>query len=681
MNREQAREKIKQDICAEDYLKPAPNHSAHNHAGYCCPYCGSGTHGAGSTGAVKYYPATNTWHCHACDRGGDVIDAYSLYNGGDYNEALTYLAAQIGVIINDHEEGAGRPTERPQNDKPQQKDKQPDQQINPAQIVDFTAYYKLCSYRLPEQAAIDYLEARGISLNTAVNCGLGFDPQADPAAAPGAMADEYKAHPTPRIIAPCTDSFYIARSIDPNTPAAYKAPNPKGTHTQIFNTAALYSGAGVVFVCEGIFDALSFIEAGHAAIATNGKGNGKLLLQQLEGRPTKAAIVIVPDNDPDPKTAEQAAELNRQLQALNVKSIVYNIAGSYHDANDALTHDRAAFEQNIAAAMQEISRDDLTDFLEKIQTEAYKAKQTGLRFFDDLLGGGILPQSLLLLLAAPAAGKTTLCAQIAERMAEQGEPFIYFNLEMSREQMLAKAISTKLYRKGYSQTTKQILQGYSWTDKDRQQITQAVNEYRRDIYPYLKYNPGNIGSNLEDILQYIDRAGKEAQAEGKPAPAIVIDYLHKLTSSDRTIKGEPGEIVKKAVDGLKQYAIKYNTFVITIAAVNRESIKAGKIQIHSGRDSSGIEFEGDYILTLNYRDVDSGKVNVNDNDEMERLQTAERRDMILRLAKGRFDKQGSKALVMFDAEHNTFYGTCDDFIPIENAPAFDDDRPQATMII
>ena len=113
-----------------------------------------------------------------------MIDAYSAQNGGDYNEALTYLAAQIGVIINDHEEGAGRPTERPQNDKPQQKDKQPDQQTNPAQIVDFTAYYKACSWRLPEPAAIEYLERRGISLDTAVKYNLGYDPQADPAAAP-----------------------------------------------------------------------------------------------------------------------------------------------------------------------------------------------------------------------------------------------------------------------------------------------------------------------------------------------------------------------------------------------------------------------------------------------------------------------------------------------------------------
>lgn len=675
MDRDTLRLIIKGGIPCTDYLKPAPNFSAHNNTGYCCPICGSGTHGAGSDGAVKYYPDTNTWHCFSCDRGGDVIDAYSAATGSDHNEAIAYLATQMGLDTDSRPvKTSTERTERPQGDEKKTIDKLPNKDTKPAENVnqhDFTEYYKTCSDRLNDPAAISYLKARGISIETARRFNIGYDPAADPATAPGATSNEYKAHPTPRIIAPCTNDFYIARSVDP-VADKYKAPNPKGTHTQLFNAAAMYS-AQTVFICEGIFDALSFEETGHAAIATNGKGNGKLILKQLEERPTTAKFIIVPDfeltkdGDPDLEkqtdTNKKAEELNDQLQAMGVKSIVYNMVAEYKaaaeeskeikDANDVLKADRVSFEQIIEAAIYELQRDDLTDFFEKIQTEAYKAEETGLRFFDKLLGGGILPQSLLTLLAAPAAGKTALCQQIAERMAPKGRPFIYLNLEMSREQMFARAISTRLYYNGYSIGAKQILQGYKWTESDRKSITQAINEYRRDIYPYLKYNPANVGSNLENILQYLDRIGTAALTAGEPAPAIVIDYLHKLTSSDKNIKGDAGETVKKAVDGLKQYAIKYNTFVITIGAVNRDAMKNGRIDINSGRDTSGIEYEGDYILTLNYDDIDSGKVKIN-TPEYDELKKAPQRKMILRLEKGRFDQPAKATNAMFIADSTTF---------------------------
>lgn len=44
------------------------------------------------------------------------------------------------------------------------------------------------------EAAQAYLTGRGISLETAIAHNVGFDPAADPAGAPAAAADAYKAH-------------------------------------------------------------------------------------------------------------------------------------------------------------------------------------------------------------------------------------------------------------------------------------------------------------------------------------------------------------------------------------------------------------------------------------------------------------------------------------------------------
>lgn len=676
MNREQAKEKIKKDVPCTDYLEKSKGNM------YCCPYCKSG-HGQSGTGAIKYYPETNSWTCHACHKSGDVIDLYMAQRECDFNTALYDLSAEIGIPI---ERGAGNA----QNDFKAEKVKQPtntakqakkgdkDAENTETPPADYTAYYTACAKNINDPAAVTYLTGRGISVETAAACNIGYDPQADPANAPGAMGDVYRAHPTPRIIIPCSKSHYVARSTDnENTPKEYRKLNPntkKGAGSvSIFNEWLLDGKSNVVFITEGVFDALSFLEAGRLAVATNSKTNGELLLQTLQGKPKDTEFVIVPDNDDNPKTAadtmKKAEELNVSLQNMGYKSIVYNVAGQYKDANEALTADRTLFESNIAAAISELHRDDLAEFFEKIQTETYKPHRTGLNFFDELLDGGIINQSLVLLLAAPAAGKTTLAQQIAETMAVNKRPVIYFNFEMSREQMLAKAISAKGYRgRGLNLGTTEILQGYNWKPEERAKIESIVEEYRQENHPYIKYNPAGTSSDINSLLSFLTATGKAAKKAGKTAPAIVVDYLHLLTSSDNI---DAQELIKQAVTGLKQYAMDYNSFVIAITAVNRESMKKGQLTMSSGRDSSNIEYTGDYQISLNYTEVDDGKVDPQNAQKMAELQMKPRREMTLRLLKNRFGVQGKAAKVTFDAKHNLFYGMYDDFVPVDDAPAFD----------
>lgn len=683
MNREQARDIIKRDISCTDYLERSKNNL------YCCPKCGSG-HGSNGTGAVKYYPAGNTWYCHACEQGGDVIDAYSLQNDCDYSTALSHLAARAGVTIDSRQDAAADFAEaadtdeiRPQTAENRKNDEEGGKAIKGAQNenngrspADYTAYYEICRQRLNDPAASSYLQARGISLKTAAACGIGYDPAADPASAPGVMGDEYKAHPAARLIIPTSAGHYVGRRIDGRK--EFDKVNAKGSSPALFNPQAIYSGAGVVFVTEGAFDALSFAEAGAAAVALNSKGNGKLLIKQLQQRPTETAFVIVPDNDSNPDTAadtmKRAAELNNDLTGRGYKSIVYNVAGQYHDANDALQADPAAFKRGIAAAIQELDRDDITDFLEKIQTDAYKPQRTGLNFFDNLLGGGIIRQSVLTLMASPAAGKTTLCQQLAETIAEHKSPVLYINFEMSREQMLAKAISAKLYKRGIDKTMTGVLQGYNWTIDERADIEATIEEYRRTNYPYIKYNPAGATSDLDGLLSFLQATGERAKAAGDPAPAVIVDYLHLITSRDRL---DVAELIKQAIIGLKQYAVDYDTFVIAITAINRDSMKTGRISIYDGRDSSNIEYTGDYVISLNYDDLDSGKVKPGDVEKVSELQQAARRKMIMRVLKCRGNVTGRSERIMYDAAHNIFYGVADEFTPPEGfiyddgAPAFD----------
>ena len=690
LDREEIRDQVKQQIRCTEYLKPAPNHRGNK--GYICPICGSGTHnGRKSTGACEYYPDTNKWYCHKChndhtDKPGDVIDLYRLANNTDYSTALAELADKIGLNLPStgkydasEKNGPAEATRSAETDARQgvtplqDKTAQEGAQSATEPQADYTAYYRYCGCGdLTDPAAIEYITGRGISIQTANNCNIGYDAAADPAIAPGATGAEFKAHPAPRIIVPCTNHFYYTRSIDAATPAQYKAVNPGGSSTKPFFNCILLAAkqpTEIIFITEGIFDALSFIECGAPAAALNGAGNGNLLLEYIDKYHPQTSFIICPDNDSNHETAESVnkfyKDLNEKLRQRGYHSIIYNVAGDQHDANDALQADRAQFAERIQEAKEALKMeypDSLDQFINKIQTDAYKPYKTGLQFFDDLLGGGIMPQTMLLLLAAPSTGKTTLAQQIAETMAAERKKVIYLNFEMSAEQMLAKAISAKLCRSGIMKTATDILQGYNWTDAERDSITQAVEEYRRTNYPYIKYNPDKVSANLESIKDYLQRIGEQSRAAGENAPALIVDYLHLITTSkNQDVK----ETIKEALEVLKGYAINYHTFVIGIVATNRASNQDGKIHLESGRDSSTIEYTADYQISLNYKNIDDKTVKPDNAEDVARLQSAPRRSMILRVLKHRLGQQGNKAYIQFDAAHNIF----GEFTPADDAEA------------
>ena len=118
MRHEDARSIIIRDIPCTEYLDPAPNfrRQGNETIGYCCPYCGSGTHGRNSTGAAVYYENTNKFFCHACGKGGGTIDAYRAKYNCDYRTAFNALASRLGLSVDKYDKNqssAPAPVEKP----------------------------------------------------------------------------------------------------------------------------------------------------------------------------------------------------------------------------------------------------------------------------------------------------------------------------------------------------------------------------------------------------------------------------------------------------------------------------------------------------------------------------------------------------------------------------------------
>lgn len=313
---------------------------------------------------------------------------------------------------------------------------------------------------------------------------------------------------------------------------------------------------------------------------------------------------------------------------------------------------------NASEYSQESAVLSLDDFISDIQGEKYRPLETGMQSLDKILGGGIMRQSLIVLSAAPGAGKTAFASQVFEQFAANGNPVLFLNLEMSREYLLARSLSRMLYRTGYNMTATDILRGYKWSEDQRAHVLDIAADYRRRIAPNLDYNPHGSTSDIFDIELALDKIAAQYISSGRPAPVVVLDYLHLLTA-DRM---DAQETIKAGVSMLKNYAIKNNTFVLAIAANNRESNRSGNISQSSARDSSAIEYTADIQISLNYRALEDGETKPNSSDkyradnpsDMDLLMNEKPRRMVMRVLKNRMNAAGGKLYLNFDAAHSIF---------------------------
>ena len=703
---------------------------------YICPFCGSGTKTNGTAGA-KYYESSNLLSCFPCGAEAgkgkneaisySVIDIYMKEYGVDFDTARDTLAEELGLDTGRTETAAERKArEKKQREYKAKRERElaeaqakAEEEAKKAANYDFTAYYKACRARLDDPEALAYLNGRGISKETAYNCFIGYDPEADPASVPGAMGNEYRPHPCKRLIIPTSKRHYVGRRIDGQKD--FDKVNPKGCSPGIFNKSRLAADVPAVFVCEGAFDALSVEEAGAAAVALNSASNTDILLTAIREKPTGAALVLCLDNDGAGEGA--TAYLQESLRELGAPFIVANICGTCKDPNEALQKDREAFitavkqaqeqakayrkeletmteeqtaqqmqnaqelqevesaqevqepqEKGDAAADQKQEEPKKTaeelaaeyraswrkaaetrgnSFLQAITTEKYKPIPTGIKSLDSKLGGGFMRQWLVTLGAPPGAGKTALAQWIFEGMAERGNTCLYFNAEMSREQLTARSLAKIIFEKyNTTITTPQILQGYQWSDNQREKVEAAIKEYTEKTAPFMCYNPEPKDRNgspaeIHQIIKIAQAEADRATAAGLDAPILVIDYLQLIEADGQEDKAE---IIKTALRLLKGYAIKYNTIVFVITAHKRDG--GGASTMESGRDTSNIEYSADLLLGLDFTaclpdGTSKGK-------SFSELKPWEREKKTLVIHKSRFSEAPAKINLLFNGEHMTF---------------------------
>ena len=585
------------------------------HKGIICPLCGNGD-GSSGDGITENPRKPGQLKCWKCGFQGDVIDLYQQRDGCDYNTALQTAAADLGITIDPYRQsaaadfaaagaqdahratqgdyrGADNKTPAPLPETAQESA----QDAAGAEITDYTAYYRDCRQRLGSPAAVSYLQARGISPETAAAQYLGFDPAwVSPAVIRNqrAKGSDWTPEPTARIIAPMNKNHYVARAISADVKKEYQKMNETGGgRSGFFNVRALYDDNEAVFVVEGFFDALSVIEAGAAAVALNSTNQADNFIKLLEKRPTTATLVLCLDHDDAGKQATD--KIKAGATRLNISYVTADINGSYKDPNEHLKGDRAGFAAAIQTAQRQTAAkpDNVSSYIDSMMdAEIEKMKEasnrkTGFEKLDEKSGG--LYPGLYVIAATSSLGKTTFSLQLADNLAAAGHDVLFFSMEQSRLELVSKSFSRILAQEKETVVSSLALRKGFYTDK----LQEAAAVYKERIADRLSIIEGNFNCDISFIGDYIRRYVRRNLTR----PVVFVDYLQILQPAEDSKRMSTKEMVDSTVTELKRISREHDLTVFIISSVNRANYLQ-PIDFESLKESGGIEYTADVIWGL-----------------------------------------------------------------------------------
>lgn len=221
---------------------------------------------------------------------------------------------------------------------------------------------------------------------------------------------------------------------------------------------------------------------------------------------------------------------------------------------------------------------------------AVVAATTGINILDETIGG-LQGGNLIVYAGRPGMGKTALMATTALRAAMDGNPVLFFSLEMTQEQLIQR-IACDL---DYDENPGKPL-SYSWLyngTMKHDQIAQLGEALKRLPSNLTIYDNGSL--NIHEIAA-LSRA--HAARSGRMG-VIVIDYLQKVNAGDR-YRGNRVQEVTEISGAAKALAMKLKWPVVVGAQLNRgvESKEDKRPMLSDLRESGSIEQDADAVIGM-----------------------------------------------------------------------------------
>ena len=312
------------------------------------------------------------------------------------------------------------------------------------------------------------------------------------------------------------------------------------------------------------------------------------ILQLMDATPTAANvgeyIDIIKDKTLLRRVAEAAGELTAMIQEGTATG--QDILEAAEQRIYAIRQGRAA--RGLVPISDVII--DVYDRLEELAASenAIPGMSTGLRDLDRAISG-LNNSDLILLAARPGMGKTSMALNILlDAGKKSGKKVAFFSLEMSREQLALRLISSECFVDNKKLVTGKL------TDEDWESVAAAADSLNRSTI--LIDDDSSV--TVADILAKCRRV--------EDLGLIIIDYLQLMQSAGGK-SGNRGEnrqqIVSDISRSLKIMAKDLNVPVLCLSQLSRanESRQDKRPMLSDLRESGAIEQDADIVLFL-YRE-------------------------------------------------------------------------------
>ena len=215
----------------------------------------------------------------------------------------------------------------------------------------------------------------------------------------------------------------------------------------------------------------------------------------------------------------------------------------------------------------------------------------------DRLTLGLHGAQLTVVGARPGVGKTSLGLNWATSIAQSGPGVLFYTLEMSRDELIARQLSALSRIDGTRLKTGSLAPPH-W---------QALFKAAEVVHKLPCWFDERQGLTVADIANAALGAIDEAKVQGTALGCIIVDYLQKVRVPDHMRREQRYLQIKHVAEGLKQLARDTKLPVVALTQLKRLGKgERRRPNMEDLREGGDIESEADTVALLHELDDDKG---------------------------------------------------------------------------